>query len=40
MTKQIVIEISDSKWDAHFQAVGDIIGAATFLEANIQVEDV
>lgn len=40
MTKQLIIEVSDEKWDAHFQAVGDIIGAATFLEANIQIEEV
>lgn len=40
MTKQLIIEVSDEKWDAHLQAIGDIIGAATFLEANIQIEEV
>jgi len=40
MTKQVTIEMSDEKWDKHFQAVGEIIGIATFLEANIEVEEV
>lgn len=40
MTKQIRIELSDDKYKTHFQAVGEIIGIATFLEANIEVEEV
>lgn len=40
MTKQITIEMSDEKWEKHFNVVGEIIGAAHFLEANIEVEEV
>lgn len=40
MTKQVTIEMSDEKWETHFKAVGEIIGIATFLEANVEVEEV
>jgi hypothetical protein len=40
VTKQIIIEFSDDKWDTHMDVVGEIIGAADFIEANVQVEKV
>lgn len=40
MTKQITIEMSEEKWNTHFNAVGEITGIATFLEANVSVEEV
>ena len=40
MTKQIIIEVSDDKWDTYMSVVGEIIGAAHFIEANVQVEEV
>ena len=32
--------MSDEKWETHFKAVGEIIGIATFLEADVEVEEV
>lgn len=40
MTKQIRIELSDDKYARHFRQVGEIIGIATFLEADVEVEEV
>lgn len=40
MTKQIIIEVSDDKWHSHMKIVGEIIGAAHFLEADVQIEEV
>lgn len=40
MTKQITIEIPDETYHTHFRTVGEIIGAAHFLDAVVQIEEV
>lgn len=40
MSKQIMIEVSDAKYDAYPHIVGEIVGAATYLEAAIEIQEV
>ena len=40
MTKQIIIEVDDDKYVDYPLIVGDIIGAATYLEAFIEIKEV
>lgn len=40
MTKQITIEIPDATYHENIRTVGEIIGAAHFLEAVVQIEEV
>jgi ABC-type uncharacterized transport system ATPase subunit len=38
--KRIIIEVSDEKFDQYTREVGEIIGIATFIEADVRVEAV
>lgn len=40
MTKQITIEVSDENYKAYSNVVAEIIGAATYIEAVIEIQEV
>jgi hypothetical protein len=40
LTKQIIIEISDEKFDQYTREVGEIVGIASFIEAEVLVKEV
>lgn len=39
MTKQIIVEMSDARYKEFSREVGEIVGIATFIEADVQIRD-
>lgn len=37
--KQLVIEMSDARYKEFSREVGEIVGIATFIEADVQIRD-
>lgn len=40
MTKQIIVEMSDARYKEFAREVGEIVGIATYIEANVEIQGV